>query len=201
MALTIEIQNLRFQIYKLPMLKRLVLDRKVGRMMLPVMSSLKGLDMSGILSTIQNAGATQEEVKAAEEALESTMDLSVLLGAVEKALGALDDSEFMALASGLLQVVSCIHPQHGAILLDTEANIDLALGELPPLDVYKLCIEVMRENKFSPFALLAAGSETSETNTSGPQTGNQPASGVPKGSGRSGGLILGQRKSGPTGGQ
>lgn len=155
MAAKVTIGDLTFDIYKLPMLTRLKLDRQVAKMMLPVLMGLDGLDLDELSEAL--ASGDPSEDKEAEEKLMEGLSFEKLSGALIKALTSLSDDEWVRLAADLLKVCSCTHPSHGAVLLDEWSAIDKVFSDLAPLDVYRLAIEVMRENKFSPFALSGAG--------------------------------------------
>lgn len=197
MAKTVTISGMSFEIFKLPMLRRIVLDRKVARMMRPIFESLGSLDFSAIAAAVKNPDMAPDEIAELERTMGESLDTSVLFKALDQALSALSDDEFMAFAKDLLSVVSCRHPVHGATLLDTPDAIAMVFADLAPLDLYRLAIEVMRENKFSPFALSGDGSERSKTPTSGPGKASPAKSGLKLG--RSASSTNKPRTNGPTG--
>lgn len=156
MSKKIQISGLTFELFKLPMLKRLSLDRKVGKMLLPVfagMGDLSAADMAKALAP----DLSPEDAKVIEEQLSEKIDLGTIAGAIGKALTELSDAEFMKLAEDLLSATSCTHPKYGATLLDSPEAINRVFEDASPIDVYNLTIEVMRENKFTPFALSGDG--------------------------------------------
>lgn len=151
MSAVVTIGTLKFEIFKLPMLTRLKLDRKVASMILPIIAGLDGMDVDAVMDLIDDSKGSEEGDLAESVSFEK------LSTALTRALMQLSDDDWTSLAKELLSIVSCTHPDHGATLLDSWGNIDKVFSDLAPMDVYRLAIEVMRENKFSPFALSGAG--------------------------------------------
>lgn len=156
MSQKIQINGLTFELYKLPMLKRIVLDRKVAKMLLPLSSGIGNLtatDLAKVLSPAMSA----EDTAVLESELSDKIDLEGITSAIGRVLAELSDAEFKQLVLDLFQTTSCTHPRHGAVLMDSETALNTVLDDLSPMDVYRLAIEVMRENNFTPFVLSGGG--------------------------------------------
>ena len=154
----VEVADIRFEIYKLPFLTRLTLDRKVGSMILPVLSGLDGMDLGKLEEAISAGDKSEAEINKLEEEISEDLSISKLVSALTKALMTLSDADWQSLAKQLLSVVNCTNsPGNPPLLLNNEANMDRAFADFSTVDVYRVCIEVMRANKFAPFALTGAG--------------------------------------------
>lgn len=178
---TVTINGWMFQIYKIPMLQRIVADRKVARLTAPVMGMMQGLDISALAKIVQAEHAGPEARKALDSEFGDKLNLNTMIEAVKEALATLSDKDLMSLATELLSVVNCRHPTQGAVLLDSEEAINTCFEDWAPIDLYRLLIEVMRENKLTPFELRGAGRQTPATDTS-----EEPEQEIPESGNRSG---------------
>lgn len=130
----VEIDDLRFQLVKMKGMKAFLLDRKIIIMLLPVIGGFKNLD--------------------------SEIDFKVISEGVQDALLKMSDTEYKSLVLDLLKEVTVrpVDPKPGEAesLPMTEPVIDTHFsGKM--ITLYKLIIEVMRFNKFSPFEMVAGG--------------------------------------------
>lgn len=128
----IELEGMTFNVQPLPAMTAVKLDKKVLTVVLPAISGLKNLS------------------------LDSELDLGALSMAVSEALGRLPDSEFENLVIDLLSCVIYLPKGDSPVELTSIQQINSVFcGKI--VLIYKLLFEVMRFNKFSPFALLEGG--------------------------------------------
>ena len=129
-VLKIEVDKMRFQLSPLPLLKVLRLDKKVLALVLPALSGFTDLD--------------------------AQIDFGLLSKGISEALTRMPDNDFESLALDLLSSVAYL-PDNGAPVEMTSAQELNTIFSGKILTIYKLLFEVMRFNKFSPFALLEGG--------------------------------------------
>ena len=123
------VDGMSFQLIPLPALKALRLDKKVVTVLIPAISGLKELN------------------------LDAQIDLESLSRGISEALSRLSDDDFENLAIDLLSSVTYIPDNAVPIELTSTQEINnIFSGKL--ITIYKLFFEVMKYNKFSPFALL-----------------------------------------------
>ena len=150
----IELGGLSFMLQPLPALTAMRLDKRVLTVVLPAISGFKNLS------------------------LDTELDLGLLSRALSEALGRLPDTDFENLVTDLLSCVVYLPKGESPIELTSIQSINaIFCGEI--VLIYKLLFEVMRFNKFSPFALLEGGgmsilktSGLSNIDTNKKETGN-----------------------------
>lgn len=128
----LNIDGMEFTIHPMPALRALKLDKRIITMLLPIISGFKKLD------------------------LDSDIDMGAIVSGISEGMNKLDEATYEKLVIDMLSNVQCIPPGGEACQLDSAGSIDrVFVGNL--LTVYKLMFEVMRHNKFSPFALVGDG--------------------------------------------
>lgn len=125
------IDGIEFQLSPFPVLTAAKLDKKVLAVIAPV---LGGLD-----------------------SLLADIDFEKLSRGIQQALSSMDDFEFLKLILELFSHTKAIAPGQAPIEMTTEEAINKALATGGVLTVYKLAFEVMRYNKFTPFAVASSG--------------------------------------------
>lgn len=123
----VTIDGMEFQLVPLPSLKAARLDKKVISILAPVFGTVKSLD--------------------------DEIDISKVVDVVMDALSKLSDEEYEKFIIDLCSGVTCHKPGQPPVQLMGENINELFRGALKTL--YKLMYEVMKYNKFSPFALMA----------------------------------------------
>jgi hypothetical protein len=127
----ITVDGLEFNLNPLPALKALKLDKKIIALILPALSGAKGVD------------------------LDAEIDLSVMMTAISESLDRLSDDDTEKLFVDLLYGVQYL-PAGGAVEDITGETINKVFqGKL--MTLYKLAMEVMKYNKFTPFTLAGNG--------------------------------------------
>lgn len=158
------LDGLSFNIQPLPALTAMRLDKKVLTVVLPAISGFKNLS------------------------LDAELDLEALSRGISEALGRLPDSDFETLVIDLLACVIYMPKGETPVELTSIQQINAVFcGQI--ILIYKLLFEVMRFNKFSPFALLEGGGLSMlKTPGSGNLKTNKNVTG--NGSGQSGNLLV-----------
>lgn len=128
---SIVIDGMAFQFQPLPAMRALRLDKRVVTLIVPVIGSMK------------------------EFSLDAEIPLDQVAQGISTALQGLSDSDFETLVADLLSTV--VHQPSGEppIQLEPQSINKYFQGKL--MTLYKVAFEVMRYNKFSPFALLEGG--------------------------------------------
>lgn len=125
------VDGLEFNLQPLPALEAMKLDKRVTTLLIPLIGGLKDLS------------------------LDADIDFETAARGLYEAFNRMDDNEFQSLVVNLLRSVQYL-PQGGAPTELTQETINqIFMGKL--VSIYKLMIEVMRFNKFSPFELVGAG--------------------------------------------
>ena len=139
-----EIDGLRFYTQPLPALRAMLLDKKVLALLLPALKGLKDLKVDA----------------------EADIDLGAITEALSESLSSMKDAEMTRLVIDLLSSTTYQGDKAGEANNEiTEAIINqIFQGQL--LTLYKVMLEVMKYNKFSPFAFLGDGAEILKTLTS-----------------------------------
>jgi len=140
-----------FELSPLKGRKALRLDRKVVTLLLPV---FKGIDMKDM----------------SMNALQSNIDLGAIVDGITEGLGKMSEQEYSDFIEELLSTV-IVKPKGVAPAQMSGEVLDTLC--LPPIDTYKLLFEVMRYNKFTPFALGLGGEGMMRMFSSSAQTGSQ----------------------------
>ena len=145
---TKEIGGFAFTFTPMNPFKALVLDKKVLSLLTPIIAGIKN---------IEKAGETED--------ITEILDFKLVSEGLGEALGKMSGAEFETFARDLLRNVVVEVPGQGAFACGDDkgamhvftANISL---------MYEVMIEVMRYNKFSPFALMERGVGIDEIVTS-----------------------------------
>lgn len=127
------IDGMDFQFTPMPALKAARLDRKVLAMIAPIFGGLEELSLTAGIS------------------------VDGLMSGIRQALSSLTDDEFEGLLVSLLGHVKCQIPGKPPIELGDASAINEAFAGRDLLTMYRVAIEVMRYNKFTPFALASTG--------------------------------------------
>lgn len=152
-----------FAIYHTPVRQVLSLQRLLLRIMSPLLGGL-GSIISGIdVKDLMKDGATNEDAgKVLLGALSSgNVSLDRLGYSLQNALGALSEAEYEVFLTGMLDRVQwkASREEGGAQFLNNFEAIDKAFSDNPN-GVYVVIFEVIKYNKFLPFALTGTGSAT-----------------------------------------
>lgn len=132
------IDGMAFQFIPMAVLKASRLDKRVLALLAPVVGSLSGLD------------------------LDSEVDADRLARGVASALQSMDDQAFTSLLRDTLDTVVYLPEGMAPLNLGNENAINQAFtGRLDTL--YKVVVEVMRYNRFTPFALLGTFGNLAQT--------------------------------------
>jgi len=129
-----EIEGLRFYTQPLPAFTAVKLDKKVIQLALPVLNGLSDFSM------------------------ESEVDIEAITAGVSESLTKLTDEDF---ENFILKLLSATTYQGTA---DAPANSEITKSSVNEifqgriLGLYKVLLEVMRFNRFSPFELMGDGS-------------------------------------------
>lgn len=149
----IVVDEMKFILHPLPAMRAMKLDKRVLTMLVPIFGGLK--DVS----------------------LESVIDFEALSKGLSEALQSLSDKEFEILIMDLLSTTVYLSPNAAPAQIDSVQVFD-SIFQGRMLTLYKLLFEIMRFNKFSPFAVLGDGSGIRKIFSSFGQTKS------PKGSGK-----------------
>jgi hypothetical protein len=162
----------QFQLYPIPAMKALRLDRQTLKFLAPLLPRLSELQskLKGKLATAPQAAEgdpnkpeTQGDGQVAQAL--SNRDLGAVLGEmsgmISDMLSALDDDTFMEYAKSMLDHAAYLH-QGKPMQLNSEQAWDIAFQGEPYL-IYNLLFNIMRYNNFSPFALVGFGAKTEKT--------------------------------------
>ena len=129
------IDGVKFQFQPLPVLKAARLDKRVLALIAPVLGGFKGLNMDSNMADL---------------------DLEAVARGVALALQTLPDTEFTGLLRECLETVVYLPEGAAPAPLGTEEAMgQVFTGRLDLL--YRVVVEVMRFNRFTPFALLELG--------------------------------------------
>lgn len=127
------ISGMCFQVHPMPVLKAARLDKRVLSSLAPILGGLQGMDLDSNIEDV---------------------DMGAISRGIALGLQSLTEGEFTSLIKECLETVVYL-PAGGA---PVELNNEEALGEVfgGQLDVlYNLTVEVMRINRFTPFAMWA----------------------------------------------
>ena len=140
--MTKAIGEYEFSFLPLSPFKGLILEKKVLTLLAPIIGGLKNLD--GL------AGNESDE-----ERIDDVVDFAAISRGIGEALTRFTDSELESFAKGLLANVTVVVPGEGAFACDSFKGSQVFTGNFSLM--YQVMIEVMRFNKFSPFALWELG--------------------------------------------
>ena len=140
----------KFRVIPLQLMKALRLERKILQVVSPLLGGLNGVDVK------------------------SEANVSFFVGlapTIADALSTLSDNEFAALSTDLLSSVMWLPEGKPPIMLETDQALNdayMVLGST--MSVYKVMLEVMRQNKMLPFELagligIGKGTEKIPTST------------------------------------
>ena len=120
--------ELEFQLTPIPVMHALVLDKQIVSLLLPAMSGFAGLD---------------------------TIDMSETVGELSGALQKMGDKEFQKFVIALTATTIFIPAGGAPVELNENKINEIFSGRL--FSLYKLLLEIMRYNRFSPFELIGGG--------------------------------------------
>lgn len=121
--------------------KALVLDKKVLALLVPVLGGLKDL--------------TPSEDEEEKKPLTDMIDFKLVSEGLSESLGKMKDAEFEAFARDLLRSVIVTIPGAGAHSCADDKGATCFTTNIALM--YEIMLEVMRFNKFTPFALAERG--------------------------------------------
>lgn len=153
----IVIEGREFQLMPMASRKASKLDIKVMKILSPALGALDGLAMV----KKDKPKAESEEQGGEEDDVDFDLKFDKLATAMGSVLGELDSKAYDTLLREMFAEVTGTTLKGGALLMDSDKNIDLCMEGLPPMAIYRLLYEVARFNKFSPFALAENGSAMS----------------------------------------
>lgn len=128
----------RFYMQPLPLLRALCLDKKILTLIAPIVGSM---DLSGI-------------------SLDAEIEFDKIFESASTVLGKLSDEEFEKLVLDLLR--STLYIPEGETQQEITSKVLNTVFSGNLLLIYKLMFEVMRFNKFTPFAMAGGGNLTSK---------------------------------------
>lgn len=129
----VTVSGMRFQVHAMPVLKAARLDKRVLASLAPVLGGLQGMDLD---SDVQD------------------VNMEAVSRGVAVGLQTLTDGEFTGLLRECLETVVYLPEGAPPVELNNEAAIgEVFGGQLDAL--YQLTVEVMRINRFTPFAMWA----------------------------------------------
>jgi hypothetical protein len=133
------IGSMTFQFLPMPALKAARLDKKVLTVLAPLLASLQDLKVLQGMSEGEN-----------------DFDVGGLATGLVQALQSLDDTTFTGLLRELFEHVTYLPSGKAPMSLSDEATLnEIFVGNLAAM--YQVAVEVMRFNKFTPFALADIG--------------------------------------------
>lgn len=135
-----EIGGYTFTFHPLNVFKATVLDKKLVSLLLPALAGLKDV------------------VEGEDpESLTDALDFKVISEGISKALQEMKDNDFESFVRSLLETVIVQTKSSGAHQCTSKEGEKVFEGDV--FLMYNVCYEVMRFNKFSPFALAGRGEE------------------------------------------
>lgn len=149
----VTIDGIEFSIYKLPLLEAMTLDKKVTELLLPILSGLTNLSKLNLDEDLTNIDLSQ---------------FGGLFSLVSEAIGKMNENEFISFVQKMCKTTQAVKPGLPPVELSDYNSFDKVMDS--PLTVYKLLLEIMRVNKFSPFELAGAGLGTKIMSTFGKET-------------------------------
>ena len=138
---THEIGGLQFTFTPIDPFKAIVLDKKVLSLLVPVLGGLKNLTASG---------EGDEDLN-----LTDMIDFRLVADGLSEALSKMKDADFEAFAREMLRSVYVEIPGKGAGSCADAKGAQAFVGNITLM--YEVMIQVMRYNKFTPFALAERG--------------------------------------------
>jgi hypothetical protein len=148
---TIEMDGLKFQLHPMPSLKALRLDKKVIELLIPILGGVKELSF------------------------DAEIDLGKATDALSESLRRMDDSEFEKFAVDLLS--SAVYLPVGGAPQEMNAETINSVFQGRISLMYKMIVEIMRYNKFSPFELVGDGNVVQRILSSTGQTASPKENG------------------------
>lgn len=144
----IEIDGYKFTINPLRGFKVIRLDKQVVGLVLPIFKGIK-------------------EIKDLDSEL--NLDVDKIVTGLQDALASMDGDTFEKFLLELFSTTQITEPGKPPYEVDSTTVGNLGV---PPLTLYKAMFEIMRYNKFTPFALGLGGNATKTINGLFSQTGN-----------------------------
>lgn len=174
----VTVDGISFQLLPMPLMEARKWDAKVLMVLAPLLGALDAFGPSKAKKTSKTEEAEGDEpaidaelapdAEPVDEADESEkpaeddtpVDFAKLTACFQKALSALPDETMNALVRGMFARVTCLPLEGSPFVINTDKNVDAAFEGCGPISMYKLMFEVARFNKFTPFAVAGAGTET-----------------------------------------
>lgn len=151
-----KVEGLEFYTQPLPVMTAMKLDKRVLALILPALDGLKGMKM------------------------DDEVDFGSLFPAISDSLVKLPDGEFEDLVLRLLSQTAFLEKGQTPIEINDPKVLDKIFGGAL-ITLYKVLFEIMRYNKFSPFALMGDGFGMSKIHTSVEQTKKESKTGTGSG--------------------
>jgi hypothetical protein len=149
---TVELAGAKFQMHPIPPLEALKLDKEVISVMAPIINGLSGVIGSALSGDMSEDSMDQKF----SNALETSLDIKDIISGVQQGLDSMDPDSFVIFIKKLFHNCTVSIPGFQPLELSSEDAINETFTRLGLVNVYKLAFEVMRYNKFSPFAVLEA---------------------------------------------
>lgn len=128
----VEVDGMKFQLIPLPLLKVLKLDKQLLTLLLPALSGFKNLD--------------------------AEVDLEAITKGISEALTRMPNEDFESFVTDLLSCATYLPSNSPPVQMTSTDQVNTIFsGKI--LSVYKLLFQVMKHNKFSPFALMEGGGD------------------------------------------
>jgi len=131
MNTTVRINNIDFVINKLPALLALRLDKIVIQMLIPVLGSVDGLN------------------------LDAEINPTMMFSTLSDCLSNLSEDDFTRFFKDLFSTIQVRKDNNNYYELTDDAAFNKTFEDT--ITIYRLAFEVMKFNKFSPFALAGGG--------------------------------------------
>lgn len=160
---TIELGGRSFTLAPIPLRRAGDLERKLLRIVAPVLIGglgkiLQGIDLKGLDKGSKSDADLGKDILG--RFLSSNIDLDSFAQSIQDALSVLPDAEFNQLILGMLERVQ-YHGPEGSEYLNNWDRIDEAFDSTA--GIYLMIFEVARFNKFLPFGLAGTGNSTLKT--------------------------------------
>lgn len=133
-----EISGYTFTLHPLNPFKAAVLDKKLITLLVPIIAGFKDLDENNL-----------------EESLDQMLDFKAISEGISTALGNMKDADFEYFIKELLKSAIVQTRTNGAHVCTDPKGEEVFEGNV--FLIYEVIFEIMRFNKFSPFALAGRG--------------------------------------------
>jgi hypothetical protein len=130
------INNKEFNLTPLPVMRALKLDKKVISLILPLFSGIEEFD------------------------LDAEVDITKMISAFSDSLSKMPDQEYQEFILNMLSTT--IYCPSGGTPMEFNSEDSLRAFQGDIISLYKLLWEIMKYNKFSPFAVVGGGNQMIE---------------------------------------